>query len=116
MKNLFICVLILLVIVSVTCNVQKEHFYTPGLTHVRNYTFTPYFMNNTIDVSKRGCETSKYWNCVDNHPKTKNGYEINKVPDDVDQDCKKHSNSQCYFPEFISHSKQEPYFQYLHYV
>ena len=108
-------ILILLIIVPVFCINNKEHFYT-GLTHVRNFSFTPYYMNNTIDVSHRGCETSKYWNCVDNHPETKNGYDINNIPNKIDQCCKKYSDNACQFPSITSHSRTEPYYQYLNYV
>ena len=93
MKNLFILILVLLIAVPVFCKNKVEHFYTPGLVHAETYTFNPYYMSNVIDVSKRGCETAQYWNCVDNHPMTESGYKINKVSDKVDQDCKMYSNN-----------------------
>jgi hypothetical protein len=120
MNNIYILIIVLLIITPVLCKNIKETFAgftsTSGLTHPTLYTFDPYYKNGTIDISHRGCETSHYWNCVDNHPLTKEGYLINNIPEKVDCDCKAYSNSKCYFPEIVSHTRNEPYFQYLGYV
>lgn len=127
MNKGYLILLFLLIITPVLCNKSiKEKFYNyPGYDKPKTlrlqddsgkYTFTPYRMDFTRNLSQRGCETSKYWDCIDKHPLTKNGYEINKIPEKVQNDCKRYSSDQCYFPEFISHARTEPYYQYFQYV
>jgi len=127
MNHIYIFILFLLIILPIFYQ-NIEHFYTQcpnthptklaDLDHLlpREYTFTPYHMENTIDVSKRGCETSKYWDCVINHPRNKEYEDVSTIPDKVNEECKKHSDSVCQFPERISHSRSEPYYQYLDYI
>lgn len=132
----YLILLILLIIVPVFCGKYVEHFYIEGKPNsiiyhnhkldkygnlklqddAGEYTFIPYRTSFIRNVGHRGCETSKYWDCVDKHPETKEGYEINKVPEKIQKDCKRYSSDQCYFPEFISHARTEPYYQYFQYV
>lgn len=115
MNNLCIIILILLIVVPILCQKGiKERFFTPGLVHPTTYSFTPYSMNFTRNLSRRGCDASKYWNCVDKS--MKKDYNVNNIPEKVDNDCKQYANDQCYFPERLSHSRTEPYYQYLNYI
>lgn len=127
MNTLQITFLLLLIVLPALCyksNPEYLEYFKPEklgestskLIHNIQYTFTPYYMNNTRNISQRGCETSKYWDCVNRHPDTPHDQSVNAITDKVDQECRHYSNNACYFPEMISHNRTEPYFQYLHYV
>jgi len=128
MNNLCILILILLIAVPILysmkkCGYKQEDFgsykeggYQKLQDDAGRYTFIPYRMNFTRDVSHRGCETSKYWDCVNNHPLTKGDHLVKDIAEKVDNECKQYSNDQCYFPARISHSRTEPYHQYLDYI
>ena len=107
--------LIFLLIVAVICSKNvKEHFHNicpnPNkLVHGIQYSFFPYGTQETLDIGRRGCHSSKYWDCVHKHPQLKTGDPLTPV---IHSDCARYSNKECEFPGMLSHSKQEPYYQY----
>ena len=84
-----------------------------GLVHFRQFSFLPYSMKNIINLGRRGCHSAHYWDCVHKHPDLKRGDEIT---DKIHEDCACYSNKECHFPEMLSHSRTEPYYQYLEYA
>lgn len=85
----------------------------PRWYHVRHYSFIPYYMKNVISNSKRGCHADKYWDCIHKHHDMKR---FGEIPEDVHNYCKKYSDDNCCFPERLSHSRTDPYYQYLDYA
>src|SRR3989344_8728334 len=114
MNNLYILIIVLLIISPLICNKKQiEKFFYPKLNQSTSYTFTPYHTDFTKNIGHRGCENSKYWDCITNHPSTT---DTNNVNETVHTDCKQYSNDQCKFPSIISQSRNYPYYQYLNYV
>jgi hypothetical protein len=77
------------------------------------YTFLPHRMNNVVGMSKRGCESAQYWECIHRSAGLKRGDEISE---DVHKKCVKYSDDKCFFPERLGQSRTEPHNMYLNYV
>lgn len=112
--NMYYVVLLLGMIYFAMLFCQKKEFFQTIRT--RDFSFAPYYMSNTLDVSQRGCETAKYWNCLNDHPLTAKKHIVGEIDSKVVEDCTKESNEQCSFPALVSHSRKLPYLQELHFV
>ena len=107
-----IVALVIIYVAMMFC--QKKELFQVLVS--QDFSFTPYFMSNTLDVSHRGCEAAKYWNCVNAHPLTAKQHVVGEIEPQVVTDCKKYSDEQCAFPALVSHSRKLPYLQELHFV
>jgi len=124
-KLLILCFMLLAIFIF--CGDKSEYFTQQlvtkckqkGITHHRQFSFLPYYTKNVKNMGKRGCHTDKYWDCVYRHPTTiRNGNEItpNDITPEVHEQCVKQSNGNCEFPELLSHSRTEPYYQTIEYA